>query len=92
MNRLEAMLSWNALQSQVLTAKGMFTVLDELTPDDAEQEPPTPDIQLLRASESSRKLLPKFLAEQANIVNELEQYQRKQRKERASQGEKANRS
>jgi Arc/MetJ-type ribon-helix-helix transcriptional regulator len=92
MDRLEAMLLWNALQSQVLTARGMFTVLDELTPDDAEQEPPTPDIQLLRASESSRKLLPKFLAEQAIIVNELEQYQRKQRKERAAQGEKTNRS
>jgi hypothetical protein len=91
MDRLEAMLLWNALQSQVLTARGMFTVLDELTPDDAEQEPPTPDIQLLRAFESSRKLLPKFLAEQAGTVNELEQYQRKQRKEKASQSNKANR-
>ena len=91
MDRLEAMLLWNALQSQVLTARGMFTVLDELTPDDAEQEPPTPDIQLLRAYESSRKLLPKFLTEQAGIVNELEQYQRKQRKEKAAQSSKANR-
>jgi hypothetical protein len=89
MDRLEAMLLWNALQSQVLTARGMFTVLDELTPEDAEQEPPTPDIQLLRAFESSRKLLPKFLAEQTPIVYELEQYQRKQRKEKAAQAEKA---
>ena len=81
MDRLEAMLLWNALQSQVLTARGMFTVLDELTPEEAEQEPPTPDIQLARALESSKKLLPRFLAEQANIVHELEEFRRKQARE-----------
>ena len=89
MDRLEAMLLWNALQSQVLSARGMFTILDELTPEDAEQEPPTPDLQLLRAFESSRKLLPKFLAEQASTVQELEQYLGKQRKDKAAQAEKA---
>ena len=30
MDRLEALLLWNSLQSQVVTARGMFTVLDDL--------------------------------------------------------------
>ena len=87
MDRLEAMVLWNALQSQVVTARGMFTVLDELTPDNAQQEPPTPDIQLTRAAESSKKLLPRFLAEQTSIVQEIEEFRRKQTRE--TQGKKS---
>lgn len=80
MDRLETMLLWNSLQSQVLTARGMFTVLDELTPEDAPQDPPTPDIQLERALESSKRLLPKFLVEQTGIINELEQHRKSKKK------------
>jgi Arc/MetJ-type ribon-helix-helix transcriptional regulator len=78
MDRLEALLLWNALQAQVLTARGLFTVLDELTPEDAQHEPPTPDVQLSRAVEASKRLLPQFLTEQAQIVAELEAFRRKQ--------------
>jgi uncharacterized protein (DUF1778 family) len=81
MDRLEAMVLWNSLQAQTLTARGLFTVLDELTPE-AEQDPPTPEVQLGRAAEASRKLLPKFLSEQAVIVAEIEQFRRKQAKDK----------
>ena len=88
MDKLEAMLLWNALQSQVLTARGMFMLLDELTPEDAVQEAPTPDLQLTRALESSKKLLPRFLAEQTHIVQELEAFRRQQA--RAAHAKKPN--
>jgi Arc/MetJ-type ribon-helix-helix transcriptional regulator len=83
MDRLEAMLLWNSLQSQVMTARGMFTVLDELAPEDAAEEPPTPDIQLSRALETSKRLLPQFLEEQGKIVRDLEEYRRKQGRAKA---------
>ena len=83
MDRLEALLLWNSLQSQVVTARGMFTVMDELAPEDAPQEPPTPDVQLTHAVETGRRLLPQFLQEQATIVSELEQYRRKQAREKS---------
>ena len=68
MDRLEALLLWNSLQTQMLTARGLFTVMDELAPPDAPHEPPTPDQQLSHALESGRRLLPQFLQEQATIV------------------------
>jgi len=82
MDRLEAMLLWNSLQSQVLTARGLFTILDELAPDDAPQEPPTPDLQLQHANEASRRLLPQFLHDQASLIIDLENYRRKQAREK----------
>jgi hypothetical protein len=77
-DKLEAMLYWNSLTSQMLIARGMFTVLDELTPEDSEQDPPSPDEQMAKALEASKRLLPKFLTEQAAIVNEIDNYRRKQ--------------
>ena len=74
MDRLEALILWNSLHGQVLSASGLFTVLDELAPDDAPQEPPTPDVQLGRATEYSKRLLPQFIAGQTDIVEQLRQY------------------
>ena len=82
MDRLEAMLLWNSLQTQVLTARGLFTIMDELSPDDAPQEPPTPDQQLRHANEASRRILPQFLNEQASLITDLEVYRRKQSREK----------
>jgi hypothetical protein len=79
MDRQEAALVWNSLLIQVLAARGMFTIMNELMPEDAEAEPPTPDEQLLRAQEMSRKLLPRFLTDQLTIIKDLEQYLRKQK-------------
>jgi uncharacterized protein (DUF1778 family) len=82
MDRIEALILWQSLLTQTLTARGLFTVLDELAPEDAVQEPPTPDIQLRMANEHSRQLLSRFLAEQASIVNDIAEYRRKQAKEK----------
>ena len=79
MDRIEAMLLWHSLNTQMLTARGLFTVLDELNPD-AEQDPPAPEVQLQRAFESSKRALPKFLLEQASIVSDIEAYRRKHKK------------
>jgi hypothetical protein len=73
---------------QVLTARGLFTVLDELMPEDAPAEPPTPDEQIARAQEMSKKLLARFLPDQLQVIKELEQYLRRQ-KEAAAQAAKA---
>jgi uncharacterized protein (DUF1778 family) len=85
MDHLEALLLWNSLQAQVVTARGMFTVMDELAPEDASEEPPTPDLQLTQAVETGRRLLPQFLQEQTTIVSELEQFRRKQAREKSKQ-------
>jgi Arc/MetJ-type ribon-helix-helix transcriptional regulator len=77
MERLEALILWNSLQGQVLAARGLFTVLDELAPEDAVADPPTPDEQLANALEMSRKLLPRFVAAQTPIVQEIIQQRRK---------------
>jgi len=79
MDRQEAAILWNSLLMQVLTARGLFTVMDELMPEDAEQEPPTPDEQITRAQEMSKKLLARFLPEQLQVIKDLEQYLRKQK-------------
>jgi uncharacterized protein (DUF1778 family) len=81
MDRLEALILWNSLQAQMLTARGLFTVLDELNPE-AQQDPPGPDVQLARALEASKKAIPQFLSDQAQIVAELEAYRRKKQKDK----------
>ena len=78
MDKLEAMLYWNMLTTHMLIARATFTVLDELTPEESEQNPPSPDEQMSRALEASKRQLPKFLADQAAIVNEIDNYRRKQ--------------
>lgn len=78
MDELEALVLWNALQNQVLTARGLFTVLDELNPDTA-QDPPSPEMQLSGANEAGRKLLSRFLSEQESIVRDLREHRRKRR-------------
>jgi hypothetical protein len=88
MDRQEAAILWNSLLMQVLTARGLFTVLDELMPEDAPAEPPTPDEQIARAQEMSKKLLARFLPDQLQVIKELEQYLRRQ-KEVAAQAAKA---
>jgi hypothetical protein len=47
------MIIWNSLQAQVLSASGMFTIMDELAPDvdpdggaGSAHTPPTPDVQI----------------------------------------------
>ena len=77
MDKLEALLFWHSLSVQMLISRGLFTVLDELNPD-AEVDPPTPAEQMSRAAEISKRELPKFLAEQSQIVSEIEAYRRKQ--------------
>jgi hypothetical protein len=74
MNRLEALVIWNALQMQMLTARGHFTILDELAPEDAEAEPPTPDEQFRQSSDASKRVLAQFLEEQQAIITQLEQF------------------
>lgn len=75
MDRLEAMLYWHSLTTQMLIARGLFTVLDELNPE-SENDPPTPDEQMGRAVEVSKRQLPKFIAEQSVIVNEIDNNRR----------------
>lgn len=82
MDKLESMIVWHSLQTQTLTARGLFTVLDELAPEDAEKDPPTPDIQLRMAGDHSRQLLAKFLQDEAPIVNDITEYRRKLAKEK----------
>ena len=83
MDRLEALIEWNSLQTQVLSASGMFTILDELAPD-AEQEPPTPDKQMTYANQAGRRLLPQFLEEQGKVVAELEKHHQQKKRRRQS--------
>jgi hypothetical protein len=78
MDRLEAMLLWHSLSSQMLLSRAMFTVLDELNPD-AELDPPTPNEQMSRAVEVSKRELPKFIAEQTQIVTEIEKFRRQKK-------------
>jgi len=74
MDRLEATSLWSTLQTQMLTARGIFTILDELSPEDSEAEPPNPEEQMARASEASKRFLARFLEEQTPVIAQLEQY------------------
>ena len=84
MDRLEALLLWHSLQTQVVASSGMFTLMDEIAPEDAENEPPTPDVQIGHANQLSRRLLPQFLKAQASCVQDLEVYVRKQKRRKAT--------
>jgi len=74
MDRLEATVLWGILQNQMLMARGLFTILDELSPEDAEAEPPNPEEQMARANEASKRFLARFLEEQSPVIAQLEQY------------------
>jgi len=74
MDRLEALTQWNVLHTQMLTARGIYTVLHELTPEDVDAEPPLPDMQIQLAIEGTKRLLPRFLEEQEAIIDQLAQH------------------
>lgn len=74
MDRLEATVLWGILQNQMLMARGLFTILDELSPEDSEAEPPNPEEQMAHANEASKRFLAKFLEEQTPVIAQLEQY------------------
>lgn len=77
LDALESLIWWHSLQNQMVTSRGLFTVLDELAPEDAEKDPPTPDIQIRMASDHGRQFLTRFLHEQTPIVNDITEYRRK---------------
>jgi uncharacterized protein (DUF1778 family) len=81
---MESLILWHSLQVQMLTSRGMFTVLDELNPD-AEQDPPHPVDQMKRASDASRQLLAQFMSEQDAIVKEIDAFRRKQKQAQTKQ-------
>lgn len=77
-SRLESLILWNSLQTQVLIAGGLFTIMQELTPVDAEQKLPSPDVQMRHAHKAGRRLLSQFLEDQASIVDKLAKHQQTQ--------------
>jgi hypothetical protein len=95
MDRLEATSLWSALQTQktqMLMARGIFTILDELTPEDADAEPPTPDVQIAHASEASKRFLAKFLDDQSQIILQLEQHLSKKHAAKSDKPDKTGKS
>lgn len=92
MDRLEATSLWSALQTQMLMARGIFTILDELTPEDADAEPPAPDMQLALAADASKRFLAKFLDDQSQIIVQLEQYLSKKHAARSDKLDKTGKS
>lgn len=92
MDRLEATSLWSALQTQMVMARGIFTVLDELTPEDSDAEPPTPDMQMAFASEASKRFLAKFLEDQSQIILQLEQHLSKKQAAKSDKPDKTGKS
>ncbi len=92
MDRQEATSLWSTLQTQMLTARGIFTILDELTPEDAEVEPPTPDMQMDHATEASKRFLAKFLDDQNQIIAQLEQHLSKKHAAKSEKPDKTGKS
>jgi Arc/MetJ-type ribon-helix-helix transcriptional regulator len=88
MDRLEALILWNALLGQMITARNAFTIMDELTPEDATEQPPQVEDQFAQSFDMSRKMLSAFLAQQQPIIDKLEEHQRKQRKDKHAQTDK----
>lgn len=82
MEKIESLILWQSLQNQMVTSRGLFTVLDELAPEDAEKDPPTPDIQIRMANDHARQLLGRFLYEQGSIVDDVTEYRRKLKKDK----------
>jgi len=79
MDRLEALLIWNALQGQVLNASGTFTILDNLFPEEEAHEPPSPDVQLNHANQVSRRHIGQFMAQQRDLIPVIEEQLKKER-------------
>jgi Arc/MetJ-type ribon-helix-helix transcriptional regulator len=79
LDQLHASLLWNLLQTQMLIANNSYTILDELAPEDAEAEPPTPDLQLANAQQYSQRALSRWLTAQERILEQLSEHLRKKR-------------
>jgi Arc/MetJ-type ribon-helix-helix transcriptional regulator len=79
LDRLQASLLWNLLQTQMLIANNSFTILDELTPEDAQAEPPTAEVQLALAQQHSQRALPRWLSAQEGILEQLNAHLRQKR-------------
>lgn len=85
LDRLEATVIASMSQQQMLTSRGIFTILDELKPEEVEADPPSPEEQISAALEASKRYLPKFMQEQNPFIAHLEQFYNKRTRTRDEQ-------